>query len=460
MTRSLTLDTCADALTTGRVSAHDLLERCFERIAESGEDASRIFIELNADDAYRAADEQDRLRRQGRAPSRFAGIPFSVKDIFDVQGQKTRSGSICREHIGPAQATAPAVQRLLSAGMIQVGRTNMTEFAYSGLGLNPHFGVPPNHWGAPGAFAPGGSSSGAASSVRMEMAIFGLGTDTGGSCRIPAAFQGLTGYKPTASSVSLAGVVPLSPSLDSVGPIAPTVRCCADIWRTLSGTPNRGSGPATKSESPTLFVPDNVVMTDSDTTVARDFETALSTLSRRGWTIRAGTLPFLEDIVALNARGGYPAYESYRLYGELVKNRGRDMDPRVASRILRGETLSDDYAEALGTLRKAAIQSFDQIFRDHDAVAFPTVAITPPLLSDLESDDAYFSINALVLRNTALVNFLDGCSISIPMHEPGSAPTGFMLSARSGDDQTLLHLAEDAEGILRSSKHNDLYTIT
>jgi len=448
MALTLTLDAWAQEVAAGRVSIRGLVEHCLAKIAENSEDAARVFIELDKDAAYRAADRQDQLRQQGRQASRFAGLPFSVKDLFDIEGQKTRAGSVCREGEPIARTTAVSVARLLAAGMILVGRTNMTELAYSGLGLNPHYGAPPNRWDGEGEYAPGGSSSGAASSVRMEMALFGLGTDTGGSCRIPAAFQGLTGYKPTASSISRAGVLPLSPSLDSVGPIARSVRCCADIWRILSGAPNSATGRPVEARAPKLLVPENVVMNDIDEAVARDFESALSKLSRQGWQICSGTLPFLEDIVAMNARGGFPALESYRLHGDFVKASLREMDPRVASRVLRGEALSDAYAEALETLRRSAIRSFGRIVRDYDAVAFPTVAITPPLLADLSSDDAYDRVNALALRNTGFINFLDGCAISIPMHDPGSPPTGLMLGAQTGNDESLLQLAECAESII------------
>lgn len=452
MARTRTLDTCVDDLAAGRASSRSLLDLCLANIAKSREDATRVFIELDEDGARRAADEQDRLRRQDRHASPFAGIPFSVKDLFDVKGQKTRAGSPCREGESVVQETAASVQRLISAGMIPIGRTNMTEFAYSGLGLNPHYGVPPNRWDGAGAYAPGGSSSGAASSVKLEMAVFGLGSDTGGSCRIPAAFQGLIGYKPTASSVSRAGMLPLSPSLDSIGPIARSVRSCAAIWRVLAGLPQGGRGPPIGSAAPKLFVPETVVMEQIETAVAQDFERALSDLSRQGWQIGAGPLPVLEDIVEINARGGFPALESHRLLGEFVQTHLGDIDPRVASRIRRGATLSDCDAKAFRAARQAAIAGFATLAASYDAIAFPTVAITPPRLSDLVSDDAYYKTNALVLRNTSFVNFLDGCSISIPMHQPGAPPTGFMLSAASGADEKLLQLAGRAERIIRRAE--------
>ena len=176
----------------------------------------------------------DRLRKANAAPSPYAGIPVSIKDLFDIKGQVTRAGSRALEDSAPAEADAPVVARLRRAGFIVIGRTNMTEFAYSGIGINPHYGTPKSAWNRSVGHVPGGSSSGAAVSIADQMAYGALGTDTGGSCRIPAAYNGIVGYKPTQRRVPLDGGVPLSSSLDSFGPLARSVACCAVLDAVLA----------------------------------------------------------------------------------------------------------------------------------------------------------------------------------------------------------------------------------
>src|SRR5215472_14331517 len=214
-----TLAALADDLEAGRTTARKLTEECLAKIADPAGEGQRTFIYVDKDAALEAADAMDRLRKAKAAPSRFAGIPVSIKDLFDIRGQVTRAGSRALEDSAPAEADAPVVARLRRAGFIVIGRTNMTEFAYSGIGINPHFGTPKSTWNRKEGHVPGGSSSGAAVSVLDGMAYGALGTDTGGSCRIPAAYNGIVGYKPTQRRVPLDGGVPLSFSLDSFGPL-------------------------------------------------------------------------------------------------------------------------------------------------------------------------------------------------------------------------------------------------
>src|SRR6516164_5449611 len=199
------------------------------------EEHAQAFTNVHTEQARAMADAMDSLRRAGRAPSRYAGIPVSLKDLFDIAGEPTPAGSRVLADAPAAAMHAPVVQRMLAAGFVPVGRTNITEFAFSGLGINPHYGTPCAPWDRAAQRIPGGSSSGTAVSVADGMAVAGLGTDTGGSCRIPAAFCGVVGYKPTARRVPLDGILPLAPSLDSVGPLAPTVACCVVIDAVLAG---------------------------------------------------------------------------------------------------------------------------------------------------------------------------------------------------------------------------------
>src|SRR6516165_12137887 len=229
-----TLLSLADALESGRTTARKLVEECIAKIADPAGEGQRTFIHVDRDAALAAADAMDHLRKANAAPSRFSGIPVSIKDLFDIKGQVSRAGSRALEDSAPAAADAPVVARLRRAGMIVIGRTNMTEFAYSGIGINPHYGTPKSAWQRGVGHIPGGSSSGAAVSIADRMAYGALGTDTGGSCRIPAAYNGIVGYKPTQGRVPLDGGVPLSFTLDSFGPLANSVQCCATLDAVLA----------------------------------------------------------------------------------------------------------------------------------------------------------------------------------------------------------------------------------
>src|ERR1700742_3638098 len=229
-----TLATLADDLESGRTSARKLVEDCIVKIADPSGEGQRTFIHVDKDAAIAAADAMDRLRKAKAAPSRFAGIPISIKDLFDIRGQVTRAGSRALDDSAPAEKDATVVARLRCAGFIVIGRTNMTEFAYSGIGINPHYGTPKSAWQRSVGHVPGGSSSGAAVSIADRMAYGALGTDTGGSCRIPAAYNGIVGYKPTQNRIPLDGGVPLSFMLDSFGPLARTVECCAVLDAVLA----------------------------------------------------------------------------------------------------------------------------------------------------------------------------------------------------------------------------------
>src|SRR6201990_526385 len=232
-----TLPALADDLDAGRTTARKLVEECIARIADPAGEGQRVFIHVDREAAIAAADAMDHLRKANAAPSRFAGIPVSIKDLFDIKGQVTRAGSRALEDSAPAEADAPVVARLRRAGFVVIGRTNMTEFAYSGIGINPHYGTPKSRWQRSVGHVPGGSSSGAAVSIADGMAYGALGTDTGGSCRIPAAYNGIVGYKPTQRRVPLDGGVPLSFSLDSFGPLARSVGCCAVLDAVLADQP-------------------------------------------------------------------------------------------------------------------------------------------------------------------------------------------------------------------------------
>jgi len=448
MTNKPTLATLADDLESGRTSARKLVEDCIAKIADPSGEGQRTFIHVDKDAAIAAADAMDHLRKAKAAPSRFAGIPISIKDLFDIKGQVTRAGSRALDDSPPAQADATVVARLRRAGFIVIGRTNMTEFAYSGIGINPHYGTPKSAWQRSVGHVPGGSSSGAAVSVADGMAYGALGTDTGGSCRIPAAFNGIVGFKPTQRRVPLDGGVPLSFTLDSFGPLARTVSCCFIMDAVLADEPVTELRPR-PIKGMRLAVPTTVALDALDDAVAQTFNRALETLSRQGALIERIEVPEFLDIGVMNAKGGFSAAESYAWHRFLIASKGDVYDPRVSVRILRGEGMSAaDYVDLLSA-RRSLISRIEKRIAPYDALVLPTTANTPPRIADLADDKAFGAANVLALRNCSLINMIDGCAISLPAQRDGEVPVGLMLAAAGGSDRRIFELAAGMEQAIR-----------
>jgi aspartyl-tRNA(Asn)/glutamyl-tRNA(Gln) amidotransferase subunit A len=444
-----TLASLAADLESGATSARKLVQECLAKIADPAGEGSRTFIHVDKDAALNAADAMDRLRKAHAAPSPFAGIPVSIKDLFDIKGQVTRAGSrALEEDCTPAEADAPVVARLRRAGFIVIGRTNMTEFAFSGIGINPHYGTPKSTWNRSVGHVPGGSSSGAAVSIADGMAFGALGTDTGGSCRIPAAFNGIVGYKPTQARIPLDGGVPLSFSLDSYGPLARSVACCATLDAVLADEPLEPLQPRS-IKGMKLAVPTTVALDDLDEAVAKTFERALEVLSRAGALIERIEVPEFLDVGVMNNKGGFAAAESYAWHRFLITSKGDVYDPRVYVRILRGEGISAaDYIDLVDA-RKSYIARTEQRIAPYDALVMPTTANTPPKIADLADDKAFAKENLRALRNCTLINTLDGCAISLPAHREGEVPVGLMLAAAGGSDRRIFELAAGMESIIR-----------
>ena len=448
MTRLPTIASLADDLEAGRTSARKLVEECLARIADPNGEGQRTFIHVDKDAALAAADAMDGLRRAKAAPSRFAGIPISIKDLFDIRGQVTRAGSRALEDSAPADADAPVVARLRQAGFIVIGRTNMTEFAFSGIGINPHYGTPKGAWKRSEGHIPGGSSSGAAVSVLDGMAHGALGTDTGGSCRIPAAYNGIVGYKPTQRRIPLDGGVPLSFSLDSYGPLARTVNCCAILDAVLADEPVTALRKR-PIKGVRLAVPSTIVLDELDSAVSQAFERALSTLSKLGADIEHIEVPEFLDSITMNSKGGFAAAESYAWHRYLLTSKGDVYDPRVSLRILRGEAISAaDYIDLIQA-RGSLIARINARLAPYDALVLPTTANTPPRIADLADDKAFTTANMRSLRNCSLINLIDGCAISLPAHREGEVPVGLMLAAPGGADRRIFELAAALEPVIR-----------
>jgi aspartyl-tRNA(Asn)/glutamyl-tRNA(Gln) amidotransferase subunit A len=456
----ITLAALAAQLATGQQSSRALVEDCLARIDDPAGEGRRTYLQVDREAALASADAIDARRARGERLPAYAGIPVSIKDLFDIAGQVTRAGSTVLSDRAPATADALSVARLRRAGLVLIGRTNMTEFAFSGLGLNPHYGTPLNPWQRVEAHIPGGSSCGAAISVVDGMAHGALGTDTGGSCRIPAAFTGLVGFKPTARRVPRDGLLPLSPSLDSIGPIARSVDCCAQLDALLAderppqlaGKSLAGGSPADGPLAGRRFcVPRTLVQENMDRHVAADFERALARLSAGGALLREIEIAEFAQLSGIHARGALSNAESYALHRSLLATRGDEYDQRVRRRIEIGAAMTAaDYIDLLQA-RQAFIAGVTASIADYDAWLMPTVPVIAPRLAELVADEQYLRLNALVLRNSTLVNFLDGCAISIPIHARGQPPVGLTLASRGGSDPQLLRHAAAAEAALALS---------
>jgi aspartyl-tRNA(Asn)/glutamyl-tRNA(Gln) amidotransferase subunit A len=423
------------------MKARTYVDAALERIADENGEGARTFLKVDAEGARAAADRADAAR--GDLP--LAGMPISVKDLFDVAGQTTSAGAAQLKDAPPATEDAVAVARLRASGAALIGRTNMTEFAYSGLGINPHFGTPANPFRRAERLIPGGSSSGAAVSVADGMALAALGTDTGGSCRIPAALCGLVGFKPTARRISRAGVFPLSFSQDSVGVIARNVAGVRLLDSVLA--PQRAVRPGLKGRR--LLVPDSYLLDELEPSVAADFEAVLSCLAKIGFEVVKRDARRLDAIPARLAMSNIVAAEAYRVHSETLASRPEIFDPRVGRRIALGSNV--DFADYLDLqeARQDWQALWAELLEDADAMVVPTVPMVAPPIAALEADDAsYFAANGRMLRNPTVVNVVDGCAMSIPMHQSGGAPTGLMLMSGAGRDAALLELSELVEAVL------------
>jgi aspartyl-tRNA(Asn)/glutamyl-tRNA(Gln) amidotransferase subunit A len=405
----------------------------------------RAFTAVDADAARTGARLIDEARARGRAPSAFAGIPISVKDLFDVAGQVTAAGSVILSNTTPAAHDADIVARLRAAGLIVIGRTQMSEFAFTGLGLNPHGPQPPNPRDT--MRVPGGSSGGAAVSVALGQVAGAIGTDTGGSVRVPAAFCGLVGFKPTQRRLSRKGVFPLAASLDSIGPIAWTVDDCI-ILDTLMADEPIVRCPAADIGALRLGVPNHYFLESLAPEVARAWTDSLQRLAKAGARIEHFDFPELDRIPRINAAGSISNAEAFALHRRLGLLAQRDQyDPNVLVRIEVGEGLSAaDYIDLLEA-RRVLMADADHRTAPYDAILAPTAPILPPLIAAVSDRAAFGRENALALRNSSVVNLLDRCAISLPM-ACETAPCGLMIVGETHGDSQLLAVAEAVEAAL------------
>ena len=442
-----TLDLLAGELREGKTSSRELVEQALARISDPAGEGARAFIRVDTEGARVAADYQDQLRRRNRQPSPFAGIPISVKDLFDLAGEVTTAGSKVLRDAAPAVSDAPAIAALKLAGFVVMGRTNMTEFAYSGVGLNPHYGTPRSSYDRKTGRIPGGSSAGAAVAVADQMCAVSIGTDTGGSCRIPAAYNGIAGYKPSTGRISTQGAYPLSPRFDTVGPLGNSVACCAAIDALMAGD---WSGQIEAREISTLRIGvlKTAVLEGLDVEVASAYERALARISAAGARLIDFSLVELLELPVLTTKGGIIAAESYAHHRNLIEQRGAEYDPRVRMRLEAAGAISAADYLVIVKRRAEIISRFNGRMQNFDAVVLPTVMNVPPAISALDGDQDYLRHNSMSLRNTYMGNFLDCCALSIPANEPGAAPVGLMLMGGWGHDQNLFSVGQAVERVL------------
>lgn len=433
----------------GSVDPVDVTEAIFEGIEAHPDKA--VFTVLTKDRALAEAKQSASRLRQGRSLGLLDGIPIAWKDLFDMKGLATTAGSKVLASAEPADADAAIVATLAQAGMIAIGRTNMSEFAFSGLGINPHYGTPANPHGKDQPRIPGGSSSGAGVAVAGGLVPVAMGTDTGGSVRIPAAFNGIVGYKATRGRYAMKGVFPLSTSLDSLGPLCRTVRDA--IW--MDAAMRGRTAPDIASRTPhglEVIIPDNIVFDGAEPGVIAAFDAAVERLKVAGVKFTRMAIPAFDEILALMAKyGALVTAEAFALHRDRLSGPEADgMDHRVVMRTRLGERTSmPDYIAILAA-RERLIAESERLIGER-FLAFPTVAHVAPAIAPLERDDDLFvAVNGKTLRNTALGNFLDWCGVSIPCGTgEAGMPAGFLLSAPANRDETLLSAALSVEGLAR-----------
>jgi aspartyl-tRNA(Asn)/glutamyl-tRNA(Gln) amidotransferase subunit A len=421
-------------------SSVSLTDECLTRIADPAGEGKRAFVKVWAEEARAAARAQDTLRKAGQSPSPIAGIPISIKDMLDVAGETTLAGSKALDDAAPATEDAPVVRRLKGAGAVLTGRTNMAQFAFSIVGLNPHFGTPGNPWDR--TRIPGGSSSGAAVSVADGMSVAAIGSDTVGSIRAPAALCGVVGFKPTQRTVPLSGTIPLSVTLDSVGPLARSVEDCALVYATISGEPWR-TLPPIGVQGLRLAIPQTRVLDELNPEVSQVLERAIKRLSAAGARASDAKFDYFAEIEARNGCGVIEYVDALAWHKKLLERRGQDYDPNVRARVEKGATIAAWEYAAMQEWRKDVIRRFDRDSSPYDAIILPTVAITAPTIEECERDES--NIRAKLLRNPSLFNFLDRPAISIPIHRPGDAPVGLMVVGERDQDWRLLGIAQALE---------------
>jgi aspartyl-tRNA(Asn)/glutamyl-tRNA(Gln) amidotransferase subunit A len=423
-------------------------QQSLAKIDDTQGEGKRTFLKVYRETALAQATFIDVAKKAGQHISPLAGLTVSIKDLFDVAGDVTTAGSIALRDAPPATVDAPIVQRLRAAGAVIIGRTNMTEFAYGGIGMNVHYQTPASPFErAKNPRVPGGSSSGAAVSVTDGMAWGAIGSDTGGSTRIPAAFCGIVGFKPTQARISRNGAIPLSTTLDSIGPLAKSVADCALLDACMAGEPMVVPQPY-PLKGLRIGIPKTIVFDGLDAAVAAAIEAAMNTLSQAGAVLMHFDAPEFADVIASYSKATFSGAEAWAWHRELFSRKADQYDWRVRKRLEQMQNItSADYIDLL-KFRSNVIEKFTACTAPFDVLLMPTVPIIAPTIASLEADEAlFFKTQPLTVRNCQLINFINGCAISLPCHHSGEAPVGLMLAGVGGTDKRLLSIAMSVEAL-------------
>jgi aspartyl-tRNA(Asn)/glutamyl-tRNA(Gln) amidotransferase subunit A len=428
--------------------ARDRLEDAIARITDPKGEGARACLTVYLESARAAADSADARARAGITLGPLDGAIISIKDLFDVAGEPTRAGSKVLADAPPATSDAPVVRRLRAAGSVIVAKTNMTEFAFSVIGINSHYGTPGNP--VDRTLVPGGSTAGGAVAVADGMCEIAIGSDTGGSLRIPAAFCGIVGFKPSKYRVPAEGAFPLSYTLDSIGPMAKSVNQCGLADAVLSASeptavePHRLSGLR-------IGIPQGRLVESPDATVSARFSEAIKALGGAGAQLSDESLSLLDDMAKVNAKGAITPIESYAIHRDRLATRANDYDPFVRNRIEASRNASAADYLALIRGRTELVRRMDDRLSEIDALALPTSPIVAPKIDEVSSSfEAFLAKQNIAIRNTAVVNFFDLCAISIPLPRSGGLPVGLMLVARNGHDRNLLRIGAAVERLFRA----------
>lgn len=407
----------------------------------------------------RARAEANAARKRAREKLRLSpldGVPISWKDLFDTAGDVTAHGSlVLQERV--ATKDAAVVSRTTRAGLICLGKTNQTEFAFSILGINPMLGTPPNACDDKIARVPGGSSSGAAISVARGLAAGAIGSDTGGSVRAPSAWNGLVGLKTTFGRLPLDGALPLSPTMDTAGPLARDVADAAALFAVLDGRFGIGSaqppdlGGASLGEMRLLKPSRGILWSALEDGIGEVIEAALAKLARAGAKLAEGEAPeFDEADAAIVRHGPYHSAEAYAIWKDAIEARPNLVFGPVLERMRFGATLSATSVQTLRGILAGLSARIGARIKAEGAIVAPTMALGPPPIAALETDmDAYSKANLKGLRNTRLGSFLGLCAISVPCgQDRNGLPVGLMVIGAPGWDERLLRIAKAIETAL------------
>jgi aspartyl-tRNA(Asn)/glutamyl-tRNA(Gln) amidotransferase subunit A len=425
-----------------RIPATERLQAALAKIEDPKGEGARACLTIYRDAARAAAEAADARARNHVSLGPLDGAIITIKDLFDVAGEVTRAGSkVIAAHGKPAAVDAPAIHRLRAAGAVIVAKTNMTEFAFSGIGANPHYGTPGNP--ADRSRIPGGSTSGGAIAVGDHMCEITIGSDTGGSTRVPAGLCGIVGFKPSKWRIPTTGAFPLSSTLDSIGPMARTVSGCFKADAVMAGEEPHPYEPAPLSGM-RIGLPQGLPLENLDETVGPRFAAALDQLKKAGARLSDEKISLIDDVAPVNAKGGIVPPESVAVHGERVEKYGDQVDPNIRLRVDRARTINAGTYLEMIEARTRLVKAMDSRLADLDVIAMPTCPIVAPTIAEVEAPDVWSRKNAMVLRNTSLGNFFDLTSISLPI--PGSGlPVGLMLMARNGHDHRLFRIAAAVE---------------